>query len=121
VVARNARSHTATQWRPLIIGRHLERPEAGRTGARVVAQLGGGGADRLLGEHAAEWPAATGAHGLPGRTDAGPAPVSKRVLDDTVLACVVSDHGQAAAGPGRGAECRDGALEMLPARIAPAR
>src|SRR5206468_10311416 len=74
VVTRNARSHTATQWRPLTIDGDLERAQPGGPGPRVVAHFGRVGADRPLGEDAAERPPAAGADGLARRAHAGPAP-----------------------------------------------
>src|SRR4029077_10730771 len=113
VVARKATSQTATQWRPLIIGRHLEGAETGGPGARVVAHFYGRGTDRLLREHATERAAATGAHRLPGRAHAGAAPIAKRLLADTVLARVVGDHRQAAAGLQRRAQRGQRELQLL--------
>src|SRR5207244_3279491 len=79
-------------------------PETGGPGARVVAHFAGRGTDWLLREHATERAAATHAHRLPGRANAGAAPFAERVLDDTILARVVGDHGQAAAELQRGAQ-----------------
>src|SRR2546426_8197056 len=118
VVTRKATSQTATQWRPLAIAGpvlpcHLEGPELRRAGPRVVAHLGGPGTDRLAREQAAQRAPAAGAHGLPWRADARPAPIAERVLDDAVLARVVGDHRHAAAGQERGAERRQRELELL--------
>src|SRR5438876_11429753 len=93
VVARTATSHAAIQWRPLsriplplpLPLPHLEGAEPGRARPRVVPDFGGVGPQRLLREHGPERAAATRAHRLPRRTDARPAPVTKRVLDDAVL------------------------------------
>src|SRR5258708_39276879 len=118
VVTRKATSHTAPQWRPLAIAgpvlpRHLEGAEVRRARPRVVAHLGGPGTDRLAREQAAQRAAAAGAHGLPWRADARPAPVAERVLHGAVLARVVGDHGHAAAGHERGAERRQREPELL--------
>src|SRR5439155_15619462 len=115
VVTRKATSHRATQCRPLAIAplRHLECSELRRASARIGPQLGETGTDRFSREQATQRAPAAVAHGLPWRADARPAPVAERVLDDAVLARVVGDHRHAAAGHERGAERRQGELELL--------
>src|SRR5207244_4997653 len=113
VVTRNATSQAATQWRPLATIRHLERPQSRRAGARIVGQLRRRGSDRLAREHLAQRPPAAGAHGLARRADARLAPVAKRVLDDTVLARGVADHGEPAADAERGPQRRPPQAELL--------
>src|SRR5260370_7058351 len=79
VVARNATSQRATQWRPLTIGRHLERPELGLAGPWVVRQLRRRGAERLLRHHPAQRPPAAGTHPLP-RPPTPPPPPAPETL-----------------------------------------
>src|SRR5947209_9624570 len=113
VVARNATSHAATQWRPLAIVGHLERPQPRRAGPGIVGQLRRRGSDRLAREQATQRAPAAGAHGLTRRADARLAPVAKRVLDDAVLARVVGDHGEPAAGDERGPQRGQRQVELL--------
>src|SRR2546425_218858 len=123
VVARNATSPAAIQWRPLsrippllplpLPLPHLEGAEPGRARPRVVPDFGGVGPQRLLREHGPERAAATRAHRLPRRTDARPAPVTKRVLDDAILARVIGDRIDPAAGRERRTQRRQRQVELL--------
>src|SRR3989454_12240885 len=92
---------------------HLEGAEPGRARPRVVPDFGGVGPQRLFREHRPERAAATRAHRLPRRTDARPAPVAKRVLDDAVLARVIGDRRDPAAGRERRTQRRQRQVELL--------
>src|SRR2546422_1928356 len=84
--------------------RSLEGAELRRADPRVLAHLGRPWPDRLAREQAAQRAPAAGAHGLPRRGDAPPAPVAEPGLHHAVLAPVVGDHRHAAPRPPRGAE-----------------
>src|SRR6266511_3310355 len=113
VTARNVTSHPAIQWRPLSLTGHLEGAELCRAAAEIRAELHGVGAERPLREHAPQRAPAARAHGLPRRADAGAAPIAEGVLDDAILARVISDHRDAAAGDERGAQRRQRELELF--------
>src|SRR2546422_1978488 len=86
--------------------RSLEGAELRRAGPRVLAHLGRPWPDRLAREQAAQRAPAAGAHGLPRRADARPAPVAERVLHHAGLAREGGGHRPAAPRPQRGAERR---------------
>src|SRR2546422_4090695 len=113
VTARNAMSQTATQWRPLSLMHHLERAELRGAGAGVRAHLGRPRPHRPFRQHPAEGTPPAGAHRLPRRTDARLAPVAECVLDDAVLARMVRDHRDPAAGHERRPQRRDRQVELL--------
>src|SRR5439155_4257343 len=109
--ASSATSQKAIQCRPLNVTDGLEHAELRRAGAWIGGDLIRVGNDRLLREHPAERPAATGAHGLAWRANALARPFPKLMLDDAVLARVIRDdtqppaaHERATQGRQRGAE-----------------
>src|SRR5256886_587404 len=93
--------------------RDLERPQPRRAGSGIVRQLRRRGRDPLAGEHAAQRSPAAGAYRLARWADARLAPVAERVLHDAVLARVVRDHREPAAGDERGPERRQREVELL--------
>src|SRR6266513_3556926 len=113
VTARNATSHTATQWRPLTLMRHLERAQQRGAGAWIRAHLGGPRPHRALRQHPAERTSPAGAHRLARRADAPPAPLAECVLDDAILTRMVRDDGHAAAGDERRPQRRQPQVELL--------
>src|SRR5207245_1517508 len=111
--ARNASSHSATQWRPLTAIDGLEGAQLGGAGARIGRDFGSGGGDAFLREQATERAAAARADRLARRADAGLGPVAEFILDAAVFARVVRNHGDAAARHERVAQCRQRACELL--------
>src|SRR6266571_3110035 len=115
--ARIASSQNINRCRPLsataLALRPFEDAQGGGAGARVAADLGGGGAHASLLQDPSQRPTAAGAHRLTGGTDAGAAPLAESVLDDAVLPRVIRDHAQPAARDEGVAERGQRGLELL--------
>src|SRR5437762_4817082 len=111
--ASNATSQNAIQCRPLRGTRDLKDAELRRPRARVRCNLLRIGNDGLLGQDATERAPATGAYRLPRRANAVAGPLAERVLDDAILARVVRDDAQLAAGLERVAQLRQRGGERI--------
>src|SRR5438046_2509074 len=111
--ASNATSQNAIQCRPLRGTGDLKDAELCRPRARVRGNLLRIGNDGLLGQDATERAPATGAYRLPRRANAVAGPLAERVLDDAILARVVRDDAQLAAGLERVAQLRQRGGERI--------
>src|SRR5207247_2049996 len=109
----NSSSQSRNQCRPLTFMRGPEDPEACAPGTgigRGFQRIRHAATAGILGPQPAS---AAGANRLTGRADTGAAPFVKRVLDDAVLARMITDDGEGPAGRERVPEVGQRAIEVL--------